>query len=235
MNNLVGQRFGKLCVVERHGSSKDHRATWLCKCDCGKTIISVGHTLTSGKQTSCGCGKHNKCHDLSGKTFGRLLILPKYETRYTQSGHSQLYWLCKCSCGNEGWKSSRTLLKGKALSCGCLQRELLGNRVRKHGLRNTRLYKIWAGMKARCYNPNSVEYHRYGGRGISICEEWKNDFSKFYDWAMSNDYQDTLTIDRINNDGNYEPSNCQWITKSENSTKGNIDRWSRYKAIKKGD
>lgn len=85
----------------------------------------------------------------------------------------------------------------------------------KHGLIGTRIYRIWANIKVRCFNKNKNEYKYYGGRGITVCKEWKNNFQAFYDWAMANGYRDDLTIDRINNDGNYEPSNCRWITKKE--------------------
>ena len=87
----------------------------------------------------------------------------------------------------------------------------------KDGRKNTRLYRIWGNMKSRCYNVHVTHYERYGGRGIKVCDEWKNDFKAFYDWSMSNGYTDNLTIDRINNNGNYEPLNCRWVTVKEQS------------------
>ena len=89
--------------------------------------------------------------------------------------------------------------------------------VVKHGLSRTRIYQTWADMKGRCLNPKHKEYHLYGGRGIKVCDDWKNDFMKFYVWAIQNGYDDKLQIDRINNDGNYEPKNCRWVTNKENS------------------
>ena len=92
-----------------------------------------------------------------------------------------------------------------------------------HGKRHTRLYRIWANVKTRCFNPNDPHYDRWGNRGVDMCDEWKNDFQVFYDWAMSNGYEEHLTIDRINNDGNYEPSNCRWVTvKEQNQNKRNV-------------
>ena len=93
----------------------------------------------------------------------------------------------------------------------------------KHGLRNTRLYRIWANIKTRCYNENDPHFERWGKRGIKMCDEWRNDFEVFYDWSMSHGYSDELTIDRIDNDGNYEPQNCRWTTiKEQNKNKRNV-------------
>lgn len=95
----------------------------------------------------------------------------------------------------------------------------------KHGLKHTRIFSIWVNMRTRCYNPNTTHYHRYGGRGITICDEWRNDIEAFYNWATSNGYSDDLTLDRINVNGNYEPSNCRWVdikTQARNKSKNRI-------------
>lgn len=184
--------------------------------------------------------------DLKGQKFGRLLVLERSESK-----HGCSYWLCQCDCGNSPTVISYNLISGKAKSCGCLQRELAakqGKNNTKHGNSrrsgSTRLYAIWNNMKARCTNPKTEGYERYGGRGITICNEWINDFTSFLEWAMENGYNDELTIDRIDSNGNYEPSNCRWATKKVQSNNRSSNRiveingnrktlaeWSDYSGI----
>lgn len=149
--------------------------------------------------------------DLTGREFGRLTVIERQGSN--EKRHA--LWLCKCQCGNSKVISSQDLLEGNTNSCGCLRKEKSRDLSHTHGMTNTRLYDTWRAMKARCYNPANPNYKYYGGRGITICDEWKNDFPKFHDWAMSHGYAEDLTIDRINNDGNYEPSNCRWATTAE--------------------
>ena len=157
--------------------------------------------------------------NLTGKTFGKLLVISE-----DHSDGKHLYWKCQCSCGKETIVSGDSLKQGFTKSCGCLNAELAAQRITTHGKYKERLYSIWLNMKHRCFNSNAINFRSYGGRGITVCDEWKNDFQVFYDWAMSNGYSDNLTIDRIDNDGNYEPTNCQWITLSENIKKSWKDR-----------
>ena len=167
----------------------------------------------------------NPIRDLTNQRFGRLTAIQPTKNR-SKSGN--VIWLCKCDCGNFSEVANKSLLSGLTKSCGCLRRKRTIERNLKHGdaSRGTkpRLYNIWTDMKARCLSLNLPQYKYYGKRGITICEQWKNNYLAFKWWAMSHGYADDLTIDRINHKGNYEPNNCQWLTRSENSIKANKER-----------
>jgi len=147
--------------------------------------------------------------DYTGQKFGSLLVIK----RLPQEPYTKAKYMCICDCGNETIVSGSNLVTGHAESCGC--------KVIKHGLAHKeRLYNIWVGMRQRCRDKNSKDYPNYGGRGISVCSEW-NDYLTFRKWALENGYQDNLSIDRINSDGNYKPSNCRWesyINQNNNKT-----------------
>lgn len=157
--------------------------------------------------------------DISGQKFNRLTVIKR--AGIAKDGH--VLWRCRCDCGSECVVFRGNLLKGNTQSCGCLNSELSAGRNRVHRGFGTRLYNIWGGMKQRCKNQNSDKYEWYGGRGIKVCNDWQK-FIPFRDWALANGYTDALTIDRIDNDGNYEPENCQWITQSENSRKARLSK-----------
>ena len=118
-------------------------------------------------------------------------------------------WLCICECGNLTEVELNHLTRNNSKSCGCF-------RI-KHDKSNIRLYNIWGNIKQRCYNKNNHGYKNYGGRGVAVCSEWLEDFQAFYDWSMVNGYADNLTIDRIDVNGNYEPSNCRWVDRKQQS------------------
>lgn len=168
---------------------------------------------------SKGSGCISEVKDLTGLQFGRLTVIRRAGS--TKEGKAT--WLCLCECGVESVKVGKQLRNGHCRSCGCLEREnridnMLHNKHhRVHHQSETRLYNIWCAMKQRCYYPNHVDFHNYGGRGIEVCEEWRSDFLAFKEWSEQNGYRDNLSIDRIAVNGNYEPSNCKWSTSKEQS------------------
>lgn len=160
-----------------------------------------------------------------GKKIGKLLILKQVEN--SKNGHRR--FLCKCDCGNEFIIFLLNLKRGTQKCSKCARKE---RKIKTHNKSHTRIYNVYCKMKQRCYNQNLPYYKNYGGRGIIICNEWlnkENGFMNFYNWAMNNGYKDNLTIDRINNDGNYEPQNCRWITLKEQASNRRSNRIIKYK------
>lgn len=154
--------------------------------------------------------------DLSGCRFGKLVALKKGEPKIQKNGTKTTTWICRCDCGNIKITQASTLISGNARSCGCSHI--------KHGKSDTRLYNTWTNIKQRCYNPKNTYYYNYGGRGIQMCDEWRNSYEKFEEWALNNGYNDTLSIDRIDNDDDYTPQNCRWATKlqQDNNKRSNV-------------
>lgn len=158
--------------------------------------------------------------NLAGKKFGRWHVLGLNPQR---SKTRAVFWNCVCSCGTFGLVRSDTLRMGISLSCGCLARELAAERCRTHDGSYSLLYKLWCGMRLRCENPRDLRYRFYGAKGVRVCEPWKS-FEVFREWALANRYREGLSIDRINPRGHYEASNCEWVTRSENSRRSCITR-----------
>lgn len=154
-----------------------------------------------------------RAQDIAGIRFGRLTCI-EYAGK---NARKKSLWKCACDCGKEVVVLRNSLVTGNTKSCGCLLYDSRRNATRKHGMRHTRLFNIWAGMIDRCRRQTNQAYANYGGRGIRVCDEWTgaDGFQRFCDWATSNGYRDDLSIDRINVNGNYEPGNCRWATRKE--------------------
>lgn len=168
--------------------------------------------------------------DLTGQTFGWLTVLYENSDRRYKD---RVYWVCRCKCGTIKAVRSGDLRSGKTISCGCYHKQDVSKRFRITGKSKSKIRGVYKEMKARCNNPNNKEYKNYGQRGIKVCDEWNQEygFKSFYDWAMANGYSEGLSIERIDVNGNYEPSNCCWIEKNRQASNTRKNKYLTYKGI----
>ena len=226
---MIGKKFGKLTVLEAYKKSHPEknnpnvkRCFFKCLCECGNTKEIMANSVIRGEIKSCGCLNKEidkKYIDSIGVKFNKLTIreIFRKEIKKNNKVKTVVFANCVCECGNIKEIRAINVISGATKSCGCLHGE-------NHGETRTRMHRIWGLMKDRCLNENNQNYNDYGGRGIDICNEWKKSYLSFKDWALNNGYSDELTLDRIDFDGNYEPSNCRWVTISEqqNNKRSNI-------------
>lgn len=165
--------------------------------------------------------------DLTGMRFGRLVVVELIG----KTANGKYQWKCKCDCGNYTIVKGNSLTTGHTKSCGCLEKETKREVNTIHGLRRCPLYKVWLNMKDRCHNPNNSHFKYYGGKGIAVCSEWKEDFKLFYDWMINNGYEKGMSIDRIDNSLEYSPDNCRIVPFNKQSSNRTTNYAIMYEGI----
>lgn len=216
--DYTGETYNKLTFVRKTDRRSGHEWVWELSCLCGGTHFSKPGHVISGKTAGCPACRNTRISretgertvvsqrvDRTGERYGRLVAT---EFSHAKNGHT--FWKFICDCGNEHVADISLAIQGHTTSCGCYQKERRSECHTTHGMSKTRLYVIYFNMLARCLNKNDSSYPNYGGRGITVCEEWQKNFESFVN-NLPDGYGPTLTLDRINPNEGYSPSNCRWV------------------------
>lgn len=213
--SLLRQRFTRLMVIARGPNTKNGKARWVCRCDCGTESLVGAGDLKSGNTQSCGCLQRDKRiaantqyrNALEGQRFGRLCVM----SRAANTAQGKTQWACVCGCGARTIVAGERLKNGNTQSCGCLHQEVRAQQTRTHGMSGTPVYAIWVAMKMRCTNPKDKNYADYGARGITVCDLWLHSFEAFY--ADMGHPGPGMTLERKDNHQGYNPENCVYASR----------------------
>lgn len=236
-SEYVNKEINGLKVLESLGHLNGNRQSvvWKLRCRCGKEFTANKSDILSGSTKSCGCYNRNRILEMNknkrkevsvGDVFGDLVVI---EVLPSTSAKDAAY-ICRCTlCGDDKvYVKHNNLISNSTTRCKKCSDAAIGKANSTHGMTNTRLYRKYRSIKSRCYREDNKDYINYGGRGIRMCDEWKNSFIEFYNWAMSTGYVDGLSIDRIDPDKNYCPENCRWVTMKEQS-------WNKQNTLRFAD
>lgn len=223
---VPGERHGALVAVR--ATRKISRSTswvWAWRCDCGNEVERLGPEVRRARKASCGCLNGRAPINLLGRRFGRWLVIAASDIRVAK----RTVWSCRCDCGATALVMTNHLLRGKSVSCGCLKSELTSARLTTHGESDcSPEYRAWCQLQSRCYNHSSRNYDDYGGRGIKVCQRWRDGFPNFLA-DMGRRPSRAYSIDRIDVNGDYEPANCRWATAQ---TQANNTRRNHYVIVR---
>ena len=221
----VGDRIGKLEIIQRLDSDSSRRVRWLCRCECGQEIIRLDKTLRQrgSSKTSCSTCRSD---DITSQRFARLLVLCRGSKRSCLTGSSRrnIRMLCLCDCGKASFVTRYNLVHGCSTSCGCYRKESVSKMKSVHGRSRHPLYFVWFNMIARCEDPDNPSFGLYFGKGRGICEQWRNSLTDFINWSLENGWRKGLVIDREDNSLGYSPDNCRYVTPQVNTHNSDVQR-----------